>query len=133
MQAEGISWHGPDDDLPLRLRILVNLWIEQWRSMYNHGLMDDAEIRRLASGLFAGEAGRRHWLNHGGGYKADRRNARARAFGRIFDEELARSVRTAAVPIVSPKAGSAKRGWLVAAAAATALIAGVSIGRRRFG
>ncbi|MGW4403446.1 hypothetical protein ACWEJ6_05420 [Nonomuraea sp. NPDC004702] len=79
-KVEGVPWHGPEDDLPLRLRILVNLGLEQWRSMHNFGLMDDSEIRRLVSGLFAGEAGRRRWAECDDGYRADRRNVRTRAF-----------------------------------------------------
>ncbi|WP_421917283.1 DUF6082 family protein [Nonomuraea polychroma] len=69
--------------------MLVNLWIEPWRSMHNFGLMDDAEIRRLAQYLFTGEAGRRHWTMNSDGSRADQRTARTRAFCRIFDEELA--------------------------------------------
>ncbi|MFF0866558.1 DUF6082 family protein [Nonomuraea sp. NPDC003560] len=99
MQGGGVPWHGPEDDLPLRLRILVNLWLEQWRSMHNFGLMDDSEIRRLVSGLFAGEAGRRRWAECNDGYRADRRNVPTRAISRIMDEELAKATRAPAVPI----------------------------------
>ncbi|MEV4393374.1 DUF6082 family protein [Nonomuraea sp. NPDC049607] len=131
VQFEGVPWHGPEDDLPLRLRILVNLWLEQWRSMHNFGLMDDSEIHRLASGLFAGEAGRRHWVENSDGYRADRRNVRTRAFSRILDEELANATRVPAVPITLPQAAPGKRHWRAAAVAGAALIVGVAIGRLR--
>ncbi|MEU5863459.1 DUF6082 family protein [Nonomuraea sp. NPDC047529] len=131
VQFEGVPWHGPEDDLPLRLRILINLWLEQWRSMHNFGLMDDSEIHRFASGLFAGEAGRRHWVENSDGYRADRRNVRTRAFSRILDEELANATRVPAVPITLPQAAPGKRHWRAAAVAGAALIVGVAIGRLR--
>ncbi|MET7329649.1 DUF6082 family protein [Nonomuraea sp. NPDC005650] len=131
VQFEGTPWRGPEDDLPLRLRILTNLWLEQWRSMHNFGLMDDAEIRRLASGLFEGEAGRRHWMEHSEGYRADQRNVRTRTFPRILDEELAHATRVAAVPISLPKTSSPKRRWCAVAATGAALAVGVAIGRLR--
>ncbi|MEU6715515.1 DUF6082 family protein [Nonomuraea sp. NPDC046802] len=133
VQAEGSPWRGPDDDLPLKLQILANLWIEQWRSMHNVGLMDDSEIRRLAQYLFTGEVGRRHWAMHSSGYRADRRNARTRDFSRILDEELTRAALKPAVPTVVPRPASDRKGWLLAVAAGAALALGVAVGRSRSG
>ncbi|MET7334342.1 DUF6082 family protein [Nonomuraea sp. NPDC005650] len=131
VQCEGVPWRSPEDDLPLRLRILANLWIEQWRSMHHFGLMDDATIRRLASGLFAGEVGRQQWMEHSEGYRSEYPKVSSRAFSRILDEELAHATRVAAVPISRPKAASPKRRWYAAAAAGAALAVGVAIGRLR--
>ncbi|MFI7613458.1 DUF6082 family protein [Nonomuraea terrae] len=105
-QASGGLWRGPDDDFDVQLRFLTNQWISHWGTMYDLRQLNEVDVRRVARGLFRGEAGREYWRKIGIGHR-DTATRRQRKFVRMFDEELRKAEAVAPRPVVRPT-GQAK-------------------------
>lgn len=132
VQADGTRWDGPEDDFALRLLILANAWLTHWWALYNLGEMTDDELRGHARSFLEGEVGRRFWARDDHGYR-DLRGRRNRAFARIMDEELGRTLSSEVRPTVNPKVSSTHKRALVAFGAGAALAFGVAmLTKRRF-
>ncbi|UBU09983.1 DUF6082 family protein [Nonomuraea gerenzanensis] len=116
IQAEGTAWTGHADDFQVLLSVVLNQWIAHWETMYELGLLNDAEVRHSAGHIFTGTAGRQFWASRRDHLRISATTRRKKAFHRLMNEEFAAASIVKAHPIVVPTPDKSRESLVVAAA-----------------
>jgi hypothetical protein len=92
-----------------RQELFANLMMMYWLAVWELGVVDEDELRAMASDMFASEISRRWWGRVGGGWIGTHGKKQRRRFISIVSEELTRARLVPATPVRAVRPGAVPR------------------------